>query len=40
MNKGPDKTIYTTEKATLDQEDLDKDDDYRLPPGTKLAQPS
>jgi hypothetical protein len=33
LPKGPDKTIYTTEKATIDQEDLDKDDDYRLPPG-------
>jgi hypothetical protein len=35
MPKGPDKTVYTTEKGTLDQEDLDKDDDYSLPPGQK-----
>ena len=34
-SRGSDKTIYTTEKATLDQADLDSDDDYRLPPGQK-----
>ncbi len=34
-SKGPDKTIYSTDKATLDQPDLDSDDDYRLPPGQK-----
>jgi len=32
---GADRTIYTTEKDQLDQEDLDKDDDYRLPPGQR-----
>jgi len=31
----PDKLVYTTEKDTLDQPDLDSDDDYRLPPGAK-----
>jgi hypothetical protein len=35
LPKGPDKTIYTTEKDTLDQPDLDSDDDYRLPPAQK-----
>lgn len=33
QTRGADRTIYTTEKDQLDQEDLDKDDDYRLPPG-------
>ncbi|MBS1996869.1 MAG: hypothetical protein JSS86_11180 [Cyanobacteria bacterium SZAS LIN-2] len=33
QSTGVDRTIYTTEKDQLDQEDLDRDEDYRLPPG-------
>jgi hypothetical protein len=35
MPKGPDKTIYSTDKDIIDQGDFDSDDDYRLPPAQK-----